>query len=96
MERLQLIFSDEVMLEDEKNMKLDYCLTEKTSEEDPVIPCFGIQITKYLGDIIETEKVAGISYSKDTVMAVIKKLFQFKVTPISMIEIVDGMITEGI
>ncbi|HWT26454.1 MAG TPA: DUF6514 family protein [Mobilitalea sp.] len=96
MKKVQLLFSNEVLLEDERKMKLDYNLTEKYAETDQTVPFYGVQITKHLGDTIETEEVAGISYSRDTVVSMLKKLFQFEVTPISMIEILDEIVTEGI
>lgn len=95
MEKMYVIFSNVVELDEEKIMKLDYCLTENLTETEPAIPYFGIQINKKLNGNVETEKVAGISHSKDTVMGYIKKLAQFAVTPISMVEILDDMITEG-
>jgi hypothetical protein len=91
-----LLFSNEVMLEDERMMKLDYSLTEKYTQENQITPYYGIQIAKYLGDSVETEEITGISYSKDTVVSIIKKLLRYEVTPISMVEIVDDLITEGI
>jgi len=91
-----LLFSNEVMLEDERKMKLDYSLTEKYSENDQTEPYYGIQIAKHLGDDVETEEIAGISYSRDTVVCIIKKLLRHEVTPISMVEIVDDLITEGV
>lgn len=91
-----LLFSNEVMLEDERMMKLDYSLTEKYTQEDQITPYYGIQIAKYMGDSVETEEITGISYSKDTVVSIIKKLLRHEVTPISMVEIVDDLITEGI
>jgi hypothetical protein len=95
MKQVYLMYSNEVKLEDERRMKLDYSLTEKYAETDQNTPYYGIQVAKYLDDTVEKEEVTGISYSKDTVVAIIKKLLQFEVTPISMVEIVDELITEG-
>lgn len=94
MEKMYVILSNVVELDEERVMKLDYCLTENLTETEPAIPYFGIQINKKLNGDLETEKVIGISHSKDTVMAYIKKLAQFAVTPISMVEVLDDMITE--
>lgn len=96
MNQLQLLFSNEVLLEDERVMKLDYSLTEKRLEEDQKIPYYGVKITKYLDDLVESDEVTGISVSKDTVVSIIKKLCRFEVTPISMVEIVDDMVTQGV
>lgn len=89
------MFSNELRLEDERSMKLDYCLTERYSETDQSKPYYGIRITKYLGDAVEHEEVTGISYSKEKVEGILQKLFKHEVTPISMVEIVDDLITLG-
>lgn len=96
MKQLQLLFSNEVMLEDARVMKLDYSLMEKNSEEDQKTLYYGVKITKYLDDSIESDEIDGISASKDSVVSIIKKLCQFEVTPISMVEIVDDLVTQGI
>lgn len=96
MKQVYLLFSNEVKLEDERRMKLDYSLTEKYSELDQTTPYYGIQIAKFLDENVETEEVAGISYSKDTVVSMIKKLLHYEVTPISMVEIVDDLVTAGV
>lgn len=95
MSHLHVLFSNEVQLEDARRMKLDYSLTEKYSETDLSTPYYGIQITKQLENTLECEEVPGISYSRETVVSMIKKLFQFEVTPISLVEIVDDLVTEG-
>ncbi len=95
MKQLQVLFSNEVMLEDERRMILDYSLTEKSSDSDQKLSCYGIQITKHLDNLIESEEIGGISYSKDTAVSILKKLCMHKVTPISMVEIVDDLVTEG-
>jgi hypothetical protein len=96
MKQLQLLFSNEVVLEDERIMKLDYSLTEKISELDQMTTYYGVRVTKHLDDLLEAEEVLGISNSKDDVISIIKKLCQFEVTPISMIEILDELITQGV
>ena len=89
----QLLFSNEVTLEDERVMKLDYCLTERISEFNKKLPYYGIRITKYLDSVTETDEIAGISSSKDHVISILKELCQYQVTPISMAEIVDELVT---
>jgi hypothetical protein len=96
MNQLQLLFSNEVVLEDERVMKLDYSLTEKLSESDQEAQYYGVRVTKHLEDLIETDEVTGISTSRDTVVCIIKKLFQYEVTPISMVDILDDLVTQGI
>ncbi|MHB8131534.1 MAG: DUF6514 family protein [Mobilitalea sp.] len=94
MKYLQLLFSNEVVLEDERIMKLDYSLTEKISELDQMTPYYGVRVTKHLDNLLEAEEVLGISNSKDDVISIINKLYQFEVTPISMVEILDELITQ--
>ena len=95
MSHLHVLFSNEVQLEDTRRMKLDYSLTEKYSETDLSTPYYGIHITKLLENTVECEEVLGISYSRETVVSMIKKLLKFEVTPISLVEIVDDLITES-
>lgn len=95
MKKMELLFSNEVILEDSRKMKLDYSLTENCQEEEDSEPYYGIRITKYLGESVEADEVRGISYSKDTVISMIRKLFQFEVTPVSMVEIIDDLVTIG-
>ena len=91
----ELLFSNEVILEDERVMKLDYSLTEKASEADPETSYYGVKVTKHLSDQVEADEIPAISDSKAFVVSIIKKLCLFEVTPISMVEIVDELITEG-
>ncbi len=90
----QVLFSNEVMLEDDRVMKLDYCLTERISEADQT-PYYGVMITKFLNELVETEEITGVSASREDAVTIIKKLCQFEVTPISMVEIVDELVAQG-
>lgn len=96
MKQLQLLFSNEVLLEDARVMKLDYSLTERVFETNQDTPFYGVKITKRLDDIVEADEITGISTSKDVVVSIIKKLCQHEVTPISMVEIVDDLVTQGV
>lgn len=96
MNKLQLLFSKEVVLEDERVMKLDYSLTERIMGMEQNTPYFGVNITKFLGDLTESDEITGISASKEDVVSILKKLCQFEVTPVSMVEIVDEFVTQGI
>ncbi len=96
MKQEQQLFSNRVMLEDTRSMQLDYCLIENVSTEDQGTPYYGIKIRKHLGDAVEMEEVEGISASRENVITILKKLFQFEVTPISMVEIVDELVTQGL
>ena len=91
----QLLFTNEVTLEDERVMKLDYSLTERITENDAKVPFYGIQITKYLDSDTEMDEIYGISSCKEDVVTIMKKLCQFQVTPISMVEIVDELMFTG-
>jgi hypothetical protein len=90
---MKLLFRNEVTLDDDRKMRLEYNLIESRSQ-DYEEPYYGIQIIRYLGDDLEMEEVKGISNSRDRVESIIKILFQHVVTPISMVEIVDDLITQ--
>jgi hypothetical protein len=96
MKQTQELFSNEIRLEDKRSMILKYLLIEKYMDSNQSEPLYGIQISKELEQTVETEEVSAISYSKETVVKLMKKLFQYEVTPISMIEIVDDLVTMGI
>ncbi len=92
MEKMERMFINEVTLEDNRSMRLEYNLTENR-ESDNSEPYFGIQIIKLLDDNLEAEEIKGISYSKEKVETMTRILYQNQVTPISMVEIVDDLIT---
>lgn len=92
MKQMRLLFSNEVELEDNKKMKLDYILTE-VSGMGSTKPYYGIHITKCQDDMIEADEINGISYSKEKVVSMIEKLYKYEVTPISMVEIIDDLVT---
>ncbi len=52
MKQLQLLFSNEVLLDDARVMRLDYSLTEKASD-DQSSPYYGVRITKHLDNLVE-------------------------------------------
>jgi hypothetical protein len=88
-----LLFSSEVILEDNRCMKLNYSMLVTNKEEGTGEPYYGISISRYLDNTVETEEVEGISYSREAVVSMIKTLYHNVVTPISMIEIVDDLVT---
>lgn len=92
MRKMELLFMNEVALDNDRMMRLEYMLTENHSTDNGEA-YYGIQIVKYLDDGLEVEEIGGISYSKDRVKSIIKILFQHLVTPISMVEIIDDLIT---
>ena len=95
MKKVKILFCNEISLEDKRRVKLDYYLTECYAEQDESQPYYGVGIDKYLEGEVETEEVLGISHSKDKVVAILKKLFQHTVTPLSMIEILDDLMSEA-
>ena len=95
MKNLELLYSSEVKLEDSRTMKIDYRLIESFDGQKDTEPYYGVHITKHLEEIVECDEVSGISYSKDTVVSMIKVLFRNDVTPISMIGIIDDLVTVG-
>jgi len=88
MKEAKVLFSNYVLLENEKVMKLDYSLIESISETDKS-PYYGVRVTKYLDGQIETDEVAGLSASREKVVGILKKLCEYEVTPISLVEILD-------
>ena len=91
----ELLFSNEVTLEDDRIMKLDYSLTHHASKENPAQLYYGVHITKVLSGVTETDEIMGISSSKEVTASILEKLCQFAVTPITMAEIVDELVTLG-
>ncbi|NLJ97068.1 MAG: hypothetical protein GX321_07910 [Clostridiales bacterium] len=92
MEKVRSLYSNEVTLEDNRIMKLEYNMTENIVP-DSNESYYGIQIIKIIDNNLEREEIRGISYSKDKVEAITRILYQNVVTPISMVEIVDDLIT---
>lgn len=92
MGKMKLLFTTEVNLDEDRQMRLEYNLTENLSF-DSGEPYYGIRIIKYIGDNLEMEEVKGISFSKERVEAITKTLHQNVVTPITLVEIVDDLIT---
>ena len=95
MKQLQVLFSNEVALEEDRKMRLDYFLTEGYLKSDVNEPYYGIRITKNLDNLEEFEEVSGISCSKEIVLSMIKKFSMNVVTPIHLVEIVDDLVTQG-
>lgn len=93
MKQVELLFSNQVKLDDGHDIVLDYYLTEMISEADLVTPYFGVGITKKSGTISETDEVCGLSASKETAVWILEKLYQHQVTPISLVEILDELVT---
>lgn len=78
---------------DNRNIELEYYLLCQR-EEDWEQPVYGIAVEKRENGIKEHEMACGISRSKSIVKHMIDKLCCCTVTPISLLEIVDDIITE--
>lgn len=94
MKNVKVLFSNELTLEDERRIKLDYYLTECCKEDEQSKAYYGIGINKHMNGATESEEVLGVSYSKDRVVTLIKRLFQNTVTPVSMVGILDDLISQ--
>jgi hypothetical protein len=92
MRKKELLFKNEVTLDDDRMMRLEYNLIENRSTNNEE-PYYGIQIIKYVDDNLEMDEVSGVSYSMDKVKTITKILFQHVVTPISLVEIIDDLVT---
>lgn len=95
MKQITLIGEKEVIVED-GSMQLEYYLIQESSvsKESDMKSIYGIKIMKKLGGAVESEEVKGISYSKEVVMQLIDTLMKFTVTPMTMVEVLDDLITE--
>ncbi len=93
MKQVKLLFSSRVMLDDEREMALDYFLTEMISEADLVTPYFGVGITKKSGAITEADEICGVTASKETAVGILEKLYRYQVTPMTLAEVVDDLVT---
>jgi uncharacterized protein (DUF2267 family) len=97
MKRFSLIGERNVKLENQMEMVLKYYLVEGPSKEqgdmDRSIFLYGIKIEKQFGRIVESEEVEALSYSKEVVLQLIQKLIECTVTPITLVEVVDELIT---
>ena len=97
MKRIDLIGERNVTLEDQREMVLNYYLIEEPSKENGVMNSskylYGIKIEKQFGGIVESEEVEALSYSKEVVLQLISTLMECTVTPMTLIEVVDELIT---
>lgn len=79
-------------LEDGRWLQLEYYLTEDENEslEDRL---YGMAIISIDGDVVDMECVEKVSYSKDQVIGMLETLMTYSVTPITMLDVVDEMVT---
>lgn len=97
MKRFNLIGERDVKLENHMGMVLKYYLVEEASKEREELDCsnflYGIKIEKQFGGIVESEEVEALSYSKEVVLQLIHTLIECTVTPMTLVEVVDELIT---
>lgn len=94
MKKLFLEGTKTLVLEDNKEVKLDYYLVEENKHCGQPAYLYGIKIVKHLEDYLETEYTEPISYSRDFVKEIVHKLWHNGVTLVSMFEIVDDLVNE--
>lgn len=94
MKKLYLEGTKTLIMEDNKELKLDYYLVEDHKEFGQQTLLYGIKIVKHLEDCLETEYTEPISYSRDFVKEIVHKLWNNDVTLVSMLEIVDDLVSE--
>lgn len=84
----------------EKKVKIKYFLVEEYEAGKGKKPVYGIEVIKVGSsdnkDIFEKEITPSISFSKTFVTQIIHKIMDNWVTPITVLEIVDDIITEEI
>jgi hypothetical protein len=94
MRKLYLEGTKTMVMEDNKEIQLDYYLVEDFKDRGQDISLYGIKIVKHLENYLETEDTEPISYSKDIVKHMVQKLWDNGVTLITMLEIVDDLVSE--
>jgi hypothetical protein len=77
-----------------KWMELEYYLTKDTIVTSSELVVYGISIMKRQEQDIEMEETGGVSESEELVKNMIQSLLKASVTPMSMLEVVDDMVTE--
>ena len=94
MKRIDLIGERNVELEDQREMVLNYYLIEEPSKANGDMNyLYGIKIEKQFGGIVESEEVEALSYLKEFVLQLINTLMEYTVTPMTLVEVVDDLIT---
>ncbi len=94
MRKLYLEGTKTMLLEDNKEIQFDYYLVEDYKDCRQDITLYGIKIVQHLEDYLETEYTDPISYSRDLVKEMVHKLWRNGVTLVSMLEIVDDLVSE--
>lgn len=85
----------QLVTEDERSYKLNYFLTQKNGV-DTERTIYGIAVTKESSGILEEDMVDNLSYDQDQVDDILVKLANNLVTPLCLVEVLDGLMTERI
>lgn len=74
-------------------VQIEYYLTEEAVDKYTRKPIYGISVVKRDGINVEEENSGGVSHSQDVVKDMLHTLAKGSITPMSMIEIVDDLVT---
>lgn len=94
MRKLYLEGTKTLIMEDDNEVQMDYYLVEDFKDRRQNISLYGIKIVKHLEDYLEAEYTEPISYSREIVKDMVHKLWNNEVTLVSMLEIVDDLVSE--
>ncbi len=85
----------QLVTEDERIYKLNYFLTQKKGADTGRI-IYGIAVTKESSGTLEEDMVDNLSYDQEEVEGILIKLANNLVTPLCLVEVIDGLITDRI
>lgn len=94
MKKLYLEGTRTLVLEDNKELKLDYYLVEDHKDFGSQALLYGVKIVEHLENCLQSEYSDPLSYSRDYVQNIVHKLWYNEVTLVSMLEIVDDLVSE--
>lgn len=94
MRKLYLEGTKTIVLEDNKEVKFDYYLVEDYKNRGQDIMLYGIKIVQHMENHLVTEYTEPISYSRDVVKNMVHTLWNNEVTLVTMLEIVDDLVSD--
>lgn len=92
---IELQGTQAINLETGENLMLKYFLTSEQSRTGEGM-IYGVSVQKELKGVIEEESITNISDKREEVLSILHILERNTVTPISLVEIVDDIVTERI